>query len=59
MEEEGVKEEPMKESVKEHAKEETVREEEITQQLPTEEGGLLCKLRELKKKVLSHLSCMS
>lgn len=33
--------------------------EEIVKQPPTAKGGLLCKLRELKKKLSSHLSCIS
>jgi hypothetical protein len=63
----AVETEPAKEQVKEHTKEETTSKEmkgeivmeEFAKQPPTEEGGLFCKLRELKKKILGHLLCMS
>jgi len=59
VEEEVVKDEPVKVSFKEPVKEETARKEENPQQPPTEKGGLLCKLRELKKKVSCPLLCVS
>ena len=51
----------MKEPVVENAKAEkgNIVMEEFVKQPPTEKGGLLYKLRELKKKISGHLSCMS
>ena len=59
MEEEVVKEEPVGAPFKEPVKEETAKKEEIAQQPPTQKGGLLCKLRELRKKVSCRQLCMS
>ena len=70
MEKEVVKKEPVKERTEvEAANKEDVKGEiameELVEQPPTgkgvvgEEGGLFCKLRELKKKILGHLLCMS
>jgi len=49
-----------KEDVKEKiAMEEFVEQPHTEKAVVEEEGGLLCKLRELKKKIVGHLLCMS
>lgn len=66
VEKEGVKEELVR-GLQERAKEGTVSQEDvkkenvedIAKQPVMEKGGLFCKLRELKKRISSHLLCIS
>jgi len=66
--EKGVTKEELVAGSQEHAKEDTTSQEdmkeetvmeEIAKQPPTGKGSLFHKLRELKKKVSSHLPCIS